>query len=94
VKLNTELFNSILEQIKRGGPDQDCKLELTPGGAISAENETFIKYIAVQYELILNNPTAAITANFQIAFESGMQYAKVLREVGQLNKLLKGESPA
>jgi hypothetical protein len=94
VKLNTELFNSILEQVKRHGPDEDCRVEIdTKTGAISGANEVFIKYIALQYELILNNPTAAIATNFQLAFEAGMQYAKVSREVKQLDKLLKGESP-
>jgi hypothetical protein len=89
MKLNTTLFNAVLEQVRKDGPDDDCRIEIdAQHGAISSANETFIKYIALQYELILNNPTAAIATNFQLAFEAGMQYAKVSQEVKELNKLV------
>ena len=91
MKLNTQLFNSILEQVRATGPDEDCRVEIDiDNGAISAANEVFVKYIALQYELILNNPTAAIATNFQLGFEAGMQYAKVSQEVKQLNKMVGG----
>ena len=89
MKLDITLFNAILEQVKKSGPDEDCRVEIdTNSGAISSANEVFVAYIALQYELILNNPTAAIATNFQLAFEAGMQYAKVSQEVKELNKLV------
>jgi hypothetical protein len=93
MKLNTTLFNAVLEQVRKDGPDEDCKVTIdTESGAISQNNKVFIEYLALQYELILMNPTAAIATNFQIGFESGLQYAKVSQEVKQLNKLIQGES--
>jgi hypothetical protein len=91
VKLDTQLFNTVLEQVRQQGPDEDCRIKVGNGEALGVDNPVFASYLSVQTELILSNPLAAIVTNFQLAFESGLQYAKVYREVKQLNEMVGGE---
>jgi hypothetical protein len=93
MKLNTTLFNAVLEQVIGVGPDEDCACD-AKRGAMSDDNKLFVDYLRIQNYLLTLDPKAAVAASFHIGFESGLQYAKVSQEVKQLDKLLKGESPA
>jgi hypothetical protein len=88
MKLDTQLFNAVLEQVRMRGPDPELRVTVGNGEALGVDNKEFADYLSVQMSLILSNPLAAIVTNFQLAFEAGRQYSKVSREVMELKKLV------
>jgi len=88
VKLDTQLFNTVLEQVKLRGPDKGVGLE---DGTLNAENTVYMDFITMATAYVVLNPTAAIGAAFQLGMEVAFQYQKVSQEV-KINQISKGES--
>jgi hypothetical protein len=87
MKLSTPLFNAVLEQVQKDGPDSDCQIE-EGAPPVDSNNQVFVKFIRMAQALIALDAKAAVATAFHIGFESGLQYAKVSREVRELNKSL------
>jgi hypothetical protein len=93
MKLDTTLFNAVLEQVKGHGPDEDCRPDEPGEGVFNEDNEVFAKFMKLATALVMVDMNAGIQTAFHIGVAVGLQYAKVSQEVKQLDKLLKGESP-
>jgi non-canonical (house-cleaning) NTP pyrophosphatase len=88
VKLDTQLFNRVLEQVRSKGPDAGVGIE---DGTLDAYNLSYMDFINMATSYIVLNPTAAIASAFQIGMEVAFQYQKVSQEV-KINQISKGES--
>ena len=85
MKLDTQLFNSVLQQVKTKGPDSGLTIE---DGTLDADNTSYVDFIDMATAYVVLNPSAAIAAAFQIGMEVAFQYQKVSQEVKELNKLV------
>ena len=91
VKLDTTLFNAVLEQVKKEGPDPDCRCESDQGPFKMFENGVYEKFLNTSVAYMAHQPMAAFHTMFYMGFECGLQYAKVAKEVKELNRMVGGE---
>ena len=85
MKLDTQLFNTVLDQVRSQGPDAGVGIE---DGTLNADNLLYMDFVARATAYVVLNPSAAIASAFQIGMEVAFQYQKVSQEVKQLNKLI------
>lgn len=90
MKLSTPLFNAVLEQVKVSGPDADCFCDSESGPFDMYGNEVYNTFLRTSVTYMKHEPMAAFHTMIYIGFVSGLQYAKVSREVQELNKMTGG----